>query len=70
MTQAELAPLDILSLASVNGSGSASPVFAGSLTAGRRKMIKGPWDHSGSISLEFDVESMLAPLEPVAIPWS
>ena len=69
MTQAELAPLDILSLTGVSGSGSASPVSAGSITAGRRKMIKGPWDHSGSISLEFDVESVLAPLEPVAIPW-
>ena len=31
------------------------------------KSVRGPWDHSGSIRLRFDVESVLSPLKPVAI---
>lgn len=37
------------------------------MTVGGRQIVRGPWDHSGSISLVFDVESVLAPLKPVAI---
>ncbi|KAF8078168.1 hypothetical protein FPV67DRAFT_38451 [Lyophyllum atratum] len=29
--------------------------------------VRGPWDHSGCIAVEFDVENVLAPLKPVAI---
>ncbi|KAG6833493.1 hypothetical protein H0H87_006065 [Tephrocybe sp. NHM501043] len=28
--------------------------------------IRGPWDHSGCIAVSFDVENLLAPLQPVA----
>jgi len=48
-----------------SGSGNSSPVSAGSSRGG--KVIRGPWDHSGSISMEFDVESVLAPPKPVAV---
>jgi len=63
----ELPTLDILTLPYGSGSGNTSPVSAGSMGEGRGKIIKGPWDHSGSISLDFDVESVLAPLKPVAV---
>ncbi|KAK7043758.1 hypothetical protein VNI00_008370 [Paramarasmius palmivorus] len=29
--------------------------------------IRGPWDHSGSIRLSFDEDSLLAPLKPVVV---
>ncbi|KAJ7702401.1 hypothetical protein B0H17DRAFT_1044220 [Mycena rosella] len=32
-----------------------------------RGSMRGPWDHSGSISLPLDVESLLKPLQPVAL---
>ncbi|KAF9452831.1 hypothetical protein P691DRAFT_696150 [Macrolepiota fuliginosa MF-IS2] len=31
------------------------------------KIQRGPWDHSGTIPLPFDVESMITPLKPVAL---
>jgi len=66
MSHAELPPLDIpfLSGGSWSGSGNTSPISA---RAERPKIIKGPWDHSGSISLDFDVGSMLAPLKPAVV---
>ncbi|KAJ7871515.1 hypothetical protein B0H14DRAFT_2345176 [Mycena olivaceomarginata] len=29
--------------------------------------MRGPWDHSGSIQLPMDVESLLSPLKPAAL---
>ncbi|KAF9264954.1 hypothetical protein L218DRAFT_1076382 [Marasmius fiardii PR-910] len=29
--------------------------------------VRGPWDHSGSIRLPFNAESLLAPMKPVAV---
>lgn len=49
-----------------NGSGNSSPVSAGSCST-KGKVTRGPWDHSGSISMEFDVERVLAPPKPVAV---
>ena len=66
MSRTELPPLDIPFLAGGNGN-NASPISADSMRAGKPKIIKGPWDHSGCISLEFDVESMLAPLKPAIV---
>lgn len=71
ITHAELPPLDIPFFADGNGSrsGNSSPTSAGStsMKAGGGQIVRGPWDHSGSISFEFDVESMLAPLKPVVV---
>jgi len=73
MTFAQLPPLDISF--TTTSSGNTSPVSAGSvksvgsikgLGAGG-KVQRGPWDHSGTIALDINVESMLAPLKPVAV---
>jgi hypothetical protein len=34
------------------------------------KLVRGPWNHSGSISLKFDVETVLQPLKPAALSSS
>lgn len=31
------------------------------------KILRGPWDHSGSIPVPFDVEKMLAPLKAAVV---
>lgn len=62
-THAHLPPLNIPFAMSGGRSGNTSPVSATSMKA----KIRGPWDHSGSIPLEFDVTSVLAPLKPVAV---
>jgi hypothetical protein len=49
---------------STSRNGNTSPISAGSM---RGKVVRGPWDHSGSISMDFDVESVLAPPKPVAV---
>jgi len=70
ITHTEVPPLDIPFFAAGNGSGSGnnSPTSAGSMQAGGGKiLVRGPWDHSGSIPFEFDVESILAPLKPVVV---
>jgi|SRR5882762_7860566 hypothetical protein len=67
LTHRQLSSLDIPFRSGLR-SGNTSPISAGSMGGARRKMIsRGPWDHSGSISLEFDVESVLAPLKPVVV---
>jgi len=67
ITDREL-PLDILAFQNGFGSGNTSPVSAGSVRGAKRKTnISGPWNHSASMSLEFDVESVLAPLKPVVV---
>ena len=67
MAHRELPTLDI-PLPYGSGSCNTSPVSAGSMREeGRGKIIKGPWDHSGCILVDFDVESVLAPLKPVAV---
>jgi hypothetical protein len=71
ITHADLPPLDIPFFADGNGSrsGNSSPTSASStsMKAGSGQILRGPWDHSGSISFDFDVESMLAPLKPAAV---
>lgn len=64
MNQPQLPQLDIPLVMSGYESGNSSPVSAGS---SRGKTVRGPWDHSGTIALDFDVTSVLAPLKPVAI---
>jgi hypothetical protein len=32
-----------------------------------KKKVRGPWDHSGSISLQFDVSTLLAPPKRAAV---
>jgi len=43
----------------------ASP--SGSPMSGNGMIMRGPWDHSGSIELPIDVEAMLTPLKRVAV---
>jgi len=50
-------------------SGSSSPTSAGSFSSSKGGVMRGPWDHS-RLSLDFDVESILAPLKPAAIAVS
>lgn len=42
------------------------PVSPASATAATR-VRRGPWDHSGSIKVPFDVETVLAPLRPAVL---
>ncbi|KAJ7929318.1 hypothetical protein B0H13DRAFT_1964827 [Mycena leptocephala] len=36
-------------------------------TPSSRGSLRGPWDHSGSISTPIDMESLLTPMKPVAL---
>ncbi|KAJ7168085.1 hypothetical protein C8R43DRAFT_983035 [Mycena crocata] len=36
-------------------------------TPSSRGRMRGPWDHSGSITTPIDMESLLTPLKPVAL---
>lgn len=67
MTHRELPPQQI-QFRSGAGSGNTTPDSAGIIEGPRTKrVIKGPWNHSGSITLKFDVEKVLAPLKPVVV---
>ena len=50
-------------------SGPSSPTSAESLgrARGREGVVRGPWDHSGSIRVPFDVGAVLPPPMPAAV---
>ncbi|KAH7927737.1 hypothetical protein BV22DRAFT_257471 [Leucogyrophana mollusca] len=66
MISAELPPLDLSSICRPSSSCSSSPTSS-PISASSGKRIRGPWDHSSSISLQFDVDSLLALPKPVAV---
>ncbi|KAJ7093149.1 hypothetical protein C8R44DRAFT_646152 [Mycena epipterygia] len=43
------------------------PSLLSAATPSSRGSMRGPWDHSGSISTPLDLESLLTPLKPVAL---
>lgn len=46
---------------------STSPLSRSSSRSESPKVMRGPWDHSGCISVPLDVENILTPLKPVAV---
>ncbi|GBE82520.1 hypothetical protein SCP_0409040 [Sparassis crispa] len=79
VTHGQFPPL-ILPIERASRSGESSPTSAGSWSSGKRsrsssrsrstspeRVLRGPWDHSSSIHVPFDVEAVLAPPRPVAI---
>lgn len=71
LVRTELPPLNIPFIPghrrSSSGADGTNPASAGSFRDRRGQMLRGPWDHSGCISVGFDVESVLAPLKPVVV---
>ncbi|KAH7909143.1 hypothetical protein BJ138DRAFT_1067566 [Hygrophoropsis aurantiaca] len=66
MISAELPPLDLSSICKSSVSSEPSP-SSSPVSTSSGKRIRGPWDHSSSISLEVDVNSMLALPKPAAV---
>ena len=64
ISQPQLPQLDIPLVMSGYESGNSSPDSA---VSSKAKMVQGPWDHSGIITLDFDVTRVLTPLKSVAI---